>query len=69
MNIYWVCVDNGLEYEDYKEESFIVAANSEEEAKKIGLELFDNIWWKNFGVNSNVTLITETHNGHKLMLL
>jgi hypothetical protein len=69
MNIYWVNVNNELPYEDYTEEYFIIAANCEKEAEKIGIDLFDKKWWNGYAVKSSAMLLIETHNGYKLKLL
>ena len=69
MNIYWVNVNNDQTYEDYYEEIYLIAAQSEEEARQIGVNIFDINWWKGYGVNSSAILKNETDNGFKIKLV
>lgn len=67
MNIYKVFVDNGKDYEDLDKNVYIIAANNNIEAEKIGMEYF-NQWRWNTGKNSVAMPTTHTDNGYRIKL-
>jgi len=67
MNIYKVFVDNGKDYEDLTERIYIIGANSNIEAEKIGMEYFNQEKW-NTGKKSVAMPIMHTDNGYRINL-
>ena len=63
MFLYRVSIDNGCEFEDWEEVTFLIAAYSLQEAREIAVDLYrERYYYRSIG-DVYLSLVTKTDNG------
>jgi hypothetical protein len=66
MNFYDVDVDNGEEYEDFSSERYFIGAESEKEAEKLAIDMFEKLY--STARNVGVSTMNKTDNDIKVLI-